>query len=426
MRRHLMFARSWSVLGCVVICLSALGFSTPQVSAASSGPAVIAVHRDGAVDVPGNGTYGTVAKMSVPAGNWLITATATIEPGIYSALATYCQLVAGSDSYADRTDPTLGGAGSLGAMELLLAHHFAKKGSVTLQCDSGGWTGEILIRDVHVTAVQVGQLTNGDVTYGAGSPTAYFAQSPSTHLYFDSAVHDVQDLSLPAGTWLVQAAAWGIGFADGDRVDCSLASSSATADSFIQDFEDIAGSSIGLEGVVTLSNPDLVSIYCKDTAADWSTRGSAMSAMKVGTLKYGHIGTTLTTSGSGSPTVIGAYSDDAGAVSTTQSLASIGGVSIPSGSWFVTSHVSLLADSEVASEVTCQLQLGGARDQGRVVLDSSNYSIGWLGSSLTKKLSASANAAIACNQSNSNYEVLYLHHKVFAIKAGTLTDTVLD
>jgi len=391
--------------------------------ATTTGPTVIAVHRNGAVDVSGNSTFGNIAKLSVPAGNWLITATATVQ-ATENVLATYCDLVAGNDSYADRTDPTNTGAGSLGAMKLLLAHHFAKSGSVTLKCENSDWTGDVLIRDVHVTAVEVGALTSGDVTYGSGSPAAMYGQNGTTRLYFDTAVHDVQDMSLPAGTWLVQGAGWGLGNTDGDRVDCSLASSSATADSFVEDFADIAGRSIGVEGVVTLSGPDTVFIYCKDTDANWSVRGSAISALKVGTLKYGHFGSASTTTGSGSPTVVGAYSDDVGAVAASASLQSIASVSLGAGPWFVTSKLSLFADA--FANTTCQLRLGGGSDQGRVILDGGTNSINWLGMSLTRTLSASSSASIACNQSASTNDVLYLHDRIFAIKAGTLTDRLLE
>ncbi len=52
--------------------------ATPVEATPTGGPAVIAVHRDGAVDVPGNSTFGTIAKMSVPAGNWSMMASATL------------------------------------------------------------------------------------------------------------------------------------------------------------------------------------------------------------------------------------------------------------------------------------------------------------------------------------------------------------
>ena len=51
-----------------------------SVDAVTTGPAVVAVHRNGAVDISGGNVFGSVARMSVPAGNWLITATAN-HPG---------------------------------------------------------------------------------------------------------------------------------------------------------------------------------------------------------------------------------------------------------------------------------------------------------------------------------------------------------
>ncbi len=394
-----------------------------STEAATSGPTVIAVHRSGAVDISGQWAFGTIAKMAVPAGNWLITATATIQ-GTEPVLATYCDLVAGVDSYEARTDPTYNWTGSFAAMELQLAHHFAKSGSVTLKCDQGYWLGDTMIRDVHVTAIKVGQLTVGGVTYGSGSPTAISGADSTQRLYFDTAVHDVEDLALPAGTWLVRATGWGFGNTSGDRVDCSLASSSSTADTLIEDFESFASRSIGLEGIVALSAPDHVYVHCKDTYANWSIRGSAISAIKVGTLKYGHFGSTLATSGSGSPTVIGAYSDDAGPIAPSQALHSIASLSIPAGAWFTTSHLSLLSGAQ--PNVTCQLQLARATDQGRLIMDASSYAIGWLGLSLTRKLSSSSKASISCGQSAKTNEVLFVHDKIFAIKVGKLTDTALN
>ena len=78
------------------------------VDATTTGPTVIAVHRDGAIDVSGNSTFGTVASMRVPAGNWSITATATIQ-AIADVLDVECELVAGSELYEGRTDPASAG-----------------------------------------------------------------------------------------------------------------------------------------------------------------------------------------------------------------------------------------------------------------------------------------------------------------------------
>jgi hypothetical protein len=399
-------------------------FAVPAspVAATTIGPTIIAVHRNGAVDIRGN-SYGTIATMSVPAGNWLIRATATVL-GVNGAVDTQCELVAGADSYTDRTDPTITPPGNLGALVLLLGHHFVKAGSVSLNCTNNNWSGAMLIRDVHVAAIQVGTLTSGDVAYGTGTPIAVFQQVPGQRLYFDANQHVLQDMSLGAGTWLVQASATGLAYANGDRIDCTLASTSSTADFYVDDFEQYAGGTVGLEGVIHLAAPGTISMTCKDSQGTWQVQGSAITAMKVGTLTYGHIGGTMTTSGSGTPTVVGAYSDDVGAVAVSQGAQSIGNLTLGAGSWFVTSHTSLFAG--YPAQVTCQLQLGGANDQARVNLDTSGYAIGWLGMSLTRKLTASSKATIACGQSGQPNDMLYLHDKIFAIKAGSLTDTALQ
>ena len=154
---------------------NALLVQTLPVAAVTTGPTVIAVHRNGAVDVSGNTTFGTIARMSVPAGNWSMTATATIV-GTDSTGRVECQLVAGTEFYKSRTVPSAQGAGSSQSIVMLLAHHFAKTGTVTLKCYSDGWTGDVLIRDVHVAAVQVGQLTDNGLATGTERPGGRYAQ----------------------------------------------------------------------------------------------------------------------------------------------------------------------------------------------------------------------------------------------------------
>ena len=52
--------------------------------------------------------------------------------------------------------------------------------------------------------------------------------------------------------------------------------------------------------------------------------------------------------------------------------------------------------------------------------------IDWLSMSVTRKITSSNFASLACVQSAGTNQILYLHLRMFAIKAGTLTDTVLD
>ncbi len=188
-------------------------------------------------------------------------------------------------------------------MVLLLAHHFVKTGTVTLKCYSDGWTGDVVVRDVHVTAVQVGQLTDNGTSSGTGAPQGIYAQNGDYRPYVDTTAHDLQNLSIPGGTWLIRATAWAFG-GGGNRVDCALIVEGLTAD---QSFEDLEGGerTISLEGTAKVNFNATVTLRCNVAKGGWIVYGSAISAVQVGTLKYGQLGGTLTTSGSGSPTVVG-------------------------------------------------------------------------------------------------------------------------
>ena len=427
MRRHLMLNRLGSVLGRAVavgaILSGVLLVQALPVAAVTPDPAVIAVHQNGAVDVPGGSVLGRIASMTLPAGNWSITATATAI-GTVGVGRFECQLIAGNEFYKSRTRPSGQGVASYQPIVLLLAHHFAKKGTAALECYSDGWLGNVLMRDVHLTAVKVGQLIDNGATSGTGSPQTYYSQNPNLRGWTNNGYNLVQELRIPAGTWFVQAAAWGVSTYDGDRIDCSLQSSSATADQFFGDWENAQERNLSLEGVLTLAVPDDVMVNCKDTDGLWLIDGSAMTVMRVGTLKYGQLGGSATTTGSGAPVVVGGYGGPGGITDTT-SLASVGSMSLGAGAWFVTSKMSFQAGALTPS-VTCQLKVSTAKDQGRVILDTGNDLYNWTAMSLTRNLTAAGNAAVACNQSAGTLGAGFFDLKVFALKAGTLTDTDLD
>jgi len=427
MRRHLMLGRSGFVWVRAVVAATLAGGAllvpALPVAAVTPDPAVIAVHQNGAVDVPGNSTLGRIASVVVPAGNWSITATATAI-GTVGVGRFECQLIAGNEFYKSRTRPSGQGVASYEPIVLLLAHHFAKKGSAALECYSDGWLGNVLMRDIHLTAVQVGQLIHNGVTTGAGSPQTYYAQNPNERGWTNNGYNLVQQMRIPAGTWFVQAAAWGFSPYDGDRIDCNLKSSSTTADQSFGDWENAVERNISTEGVLTLSAPADVTLSCKDTDGLWLVFGSAMTVMNVGTVKYGQLGGSVTTTGSGAPTVVGGYGGPGGITDTT-ALATVGSMSLGAGSWFVTSKLSFQAGAATPS-VTCQLKVSTAKDQGRVILDTGNDLYNWTAMSLTKKLTATASAAVACNQSAGSLGAGFFDLKIFALKAGKLTDTDLD
>ena len=181
---------------------------------------------------------------------------------------------------------------------------------------------------------------------------------------------------------------------------------------------------MAVEGVVTLTSSDAVAINCKDADGLWLVDGSAMSAMQVGTYKYGPLGGSMTTTGTGSPVVVGGYGGPGG-MNDTSALLPVGSLSLGLGSWFVTSRLSFQAGASTPN-VTCQLKLSTAKDQGRVILDTGNDLYNFTEMSLTKKVSAASNATVACNESAGSLGAGFFDLKVFAIKAGTLTDTDLD
>jgi hypothetical protein len=399
-------------------------FQAVPVDAATN-PTVIAVHQNGAVDVPGGSVLGRIASVSLPAGNWLITATATVIGTTY-VNRLECQLIAGNEFYKSRTRPSGGGVASYQPIVLILAHHFAKAGTATLACYTDGWLGADLIRDVHVTAVQVGQLSDGGTQTGTGSPQAYYAQDTTLRAWTNNGYNLVQDLRLPPGTWLVQGVAWGASIPfEGDRIDCTLASSSSTADQSFGAFQDLGGErNVAVEGVLTLTSFDAVTVKCKDANGSWQVFGSAMSAMQVGTFKYGQLGGSMTTTGTGSPVVVGGYGGPGG-MNDTAALLPVGSLSLGVGSWFVTSRLSFQAGASTPI-VTCQLKLSSAKDQGRVILDTGNDLYNFAEMSLTKTVSAASNASVACNESAGSLGAGFFDLKVFAIKAGSLTDTDID
>ena len=357
----------------------------------------------------------------MPAGNWSMEATATLV-GTDVTNRVECQLVAGTEFYKSRTTPPAKGPGSSQSIVLLLAHHFAKTGTVTFKCYSDGWAGDVLARDVHVTAVQVGQLTDNGTSSGTGSPRAIYAQNGDYRPYLDTSAHDLQTMSIPSGTWLIRATAWAYG-GSGNRVDCVLDVEGLTADVSFEDLES-GERTISLEGTAKVNFNATVILRCNVAKGGWIAYGSAISAIQVGTLKYGQLGGSSTTTGSGSPTVIGGEGGPGGIVDTT-SLAPIGSMSIGAGSWLVTSKLSLAAGGGTP-KVTCRLTISTASSQSRLVLDTGDNLYGWMAMSLTRKLTATSNAAVACNQSAGPLGAFFYDLKIFALKAGTLTDTDLD
>src|SRR5262249_20278807 len=155
---------------------------------------------------------GTVLSVALPAGNWLVSASALLVGT--DSLNTFieCQLVVyGGTIYKGRTWTAPGGLHSVQPMLLLWGAHYPKAGKATLKCYStAAPTGDVLIRDAHLVAVKVGALaTNAGTSVGSG-PRGYSVQDTVGRLTSGngSSNDEIQALNLPSGRWLVQATGW--------------------------------------------------------------------------------------------------------------------------------------------------------------------------------------------------------------------------
>jgi hypothetical protein len=414
-----------SALGLVIslVCMSGLAPAAP-VSAAS-GPTIIAAHREDAIDVRGNSTFGTVASVSLPAGNWLVSANALLVGTDYVSRIE-CQLFAGSTSYKGRTLTSPSGVHSVTPLLLLWGAHYATAGKASLKCYSNGATGDVLIRDVHLVAVKVGTLTTNAGTSGTGAPRAYAIQDPTLRVTSGGAgnYQDLQTLSLGAGRWLVQATGW-YAETDGDaQIDCRLQAAGSTADQasgFMPKFNEY---SVGLEGIVALSAATTVHLQCASSAS-LIIYGSAINTLKIGTLRYGQLGSSQTSSGSGTPVVDAGYTEAPAYVASGDTLTKIASYSLPAGDWVTTASETLI-NAAPATEA-CQLALGAGRDLGRAKVAYANFTTeaAWFYTTLEEHLTSGKSAQVSCDESAGANTVLWWHLRIIGLEAGSLTDTAL-
>ena len=132
----------------------------------------------------------------------------------------------------------------------------------------------------------------------------------------------------------MRATAWGISDIAGVQVECDLWTGTAFMDQSFASFGYGRAQHLARGRLVTVSGTSDAAIFCHDQSDGWFIYGSAISAIQIGTLKYGQLGGTRRRPGSGSPTVIGGYGGPGGITDTT-SMASIGNLSLGAGSWFV-------------------------------------------------------------------------------------------
>ena len=173
--------------------------------------------------------FRDVAALSLPAGPWWITASATVSRKNPRGDVT-CRLQTPVDF--DETTSTIPDPYRTAPMNLQVTHNYDAVGGVTLQCKSDV---NPVVSNVRIVAVQAGHLVNrqmggGESTSGSGYPLIIsgfrdnggaFAGTPAT----------LGALTLPAGSWLLSAKLYlDIGGSQGMDALCKLSAAGPAID----------------------------------------------------------------------------------------------------------------------------------------------------------------------------------------------------
>jgi hypothetical protein len=142
------------------------GTVTCNIDDAGSGTDVFAGFQDASTAMPVNDTPSPVpiAKLAVPSGKYLVSATLDVDSLSIGGNEARCELRAGADF--DRTDIELGGVfAQRGTRDVRLAlnvvHELDAPGEVVMACastDSAYWSF------LKITATRVASLSNGPLT----------------------------------------------------------------------------------------------------------------------------------------------------------------------------------------------------------------------------------------------------------------------
>jgi hypothetical protein len=105
-------------------------------------------------------TLESIGTLNVPAGSYVIVAKTWATDNSGSATLIKCQLTAGGDTDTTRAQLETGaGSAEVQALAFNVVHTFSAPGSVNLACAS--FVNKVSFSDIKITAIKVGNLTNG-------------------------------------------------------------------------------------------------------------------------------------------------------------------------------------------------------------------------------------------------------------------------
>jgi hypothetical protein len=404
----------------VSLLLTAVGVSP----ASAANPAVI-VGTDGEHIVLQNGSsFTNVTGMSIPAGTWFVTATATVEASSYGnvpGIITTCRVTAGADS--DQGSWALTGdtqGRSIGSVLLTLVHTASAGWSANLDCKTDASTGDVEIGSIRITAIK-GSAASGSPKLRSASRAASVAGVA------DNSFHNVLSLKLTAGRWWIvaktNAANTYTSDTNGPRCELKLGTDVDQTNVGLY-YPPQAGTreTIGVQVGHAFGTSGNVALQCR-AIHPFSTDHVRIIAVQAGKLVRKTFGGSSSSSGAGTPTVISGHADGPLSLAGGATATTLGTLALPAGKWMVSAKAVFQDGS--AFLVTCKLLLGSSNaDQ----VDSRGGPTGFAGMYLQggHAFSSAGTAKLVCtDQAGAPGDVHAWYIRMTAISASSLTQVVL-
>jgi hypothetical protein len=351
------------VLGCSLLLAAAAPVSASSNVVYVGSKASAQVTKDSPV----------VLSMSVPAGVWWATITASVDgsAGVTAGDgSTICFLARDADA-RDQVSWTLNAGQSGDSEESLFLTALIPAGdtwSFELHCVTTS-TATVRLTNIRMTAVK----GSGD---GSEKPVFASATNDAGPINGDGQYHFVDAVPVTKGKWWIVAKT--------DISNNSLHDSDVTCRLHVTDADEdetavsLAASATGSVGEIAVETahsftaPGSVMLECKSSQAFIASNSQAI-AIKGGKLQLGVFGGSATTFGTKSPKIYSRYTYSTLNIPTGTTLATIATMNLPAGKWLVQAKAQLNDGANVA--VHCSLVAGG------VATDAHSYGAG--GSGLT-------------------------------------------
>jgi hypothetical protein len=231
--------------------------------------------------------------------------------------------------------------------------------------------------------------------------------------------HDVAALNLPAGLWWMTAAATVARNSPGDAT-CRLATA--------VDFDEVTATSDGAFDSMPMSmqvthrfdTSGPVTLRCRADVGQ-SVTNTRIVAVRAGHLTNRQVGGPVFDYGSGTPRIISAFRDDAGAFgSTATTLASL---ALPAGSWLLFAKLYGAPDLQ-GLHARCKLAAGAGIDSVDEALAAGAYSVMSLIGAHTLG-AGGGTARLVCSAGSPGFTVQARWVKLTAIAASSVTQRAL-